>query len=96
MTTALEKTLKRALRIKDRDYVVSISPESLKLTLKGHRLGVELKWADLVDGEAALATALHASVGQFTEDKQLAPAKGKRRRGGAGSGPAARPRRKRE
>jgi hypothetical protein len=84
MTTSLEKTLKRALKIKGRDYVVSISPESMKLTLKGHRLGVELKWADLVDGEAALATALHASLGQFTEDRQPVAAKRKGRRSGAG------------
>jgi hypothetical protein len=69
MTTPLEKTLKRALNIKGRDYVVSLSPESVKLMLKGHRLGVELKWADLVNGEAALATALQASLGKFTEDK---------------------------
>jgi hypothetical protein len=84
MTTPLERTVKRALRIKGRDYVVALSPDSMKLTLKGHRLGVELKWADLVDGEAALATALHASLGQFMEDKPPAPAKSKRRSSGAG------------
>jgi hypothetical protein len=80
MTTQLEKTIRRALSIKGRDYVISLSPESIKLTLKGHRLGIELRWADLVNGEAALATALQASVGKFTEDKLPPPAKGKRRR----------------
>jgi hypothetical protein len=78
MTTPLEKTVKRALSIEGRDYVVSLSPEGMKLTLKGHRLGVELKWADLVNGEAALATALQASLGRFTEDKPPPSAKGKR------------------
>ena len=67
MTTALDKVLKRALEIKGREYVVALSPEGLKLTLKGRRLGVDLKWSDLVDGEAALATALHASLGKFAE-----------------------------
>jgi hypothetical protein len=66
MTTALEKTLKRELGIDGRIFVVALSPESLKLTLKGKRKGLELKWQDLVSGEAALAVALNASVGKFS------------------------------
>jgi hypothetical protein len=34
----------------------------LKLTEKGRRKGQELAWKDLVTGDAALATALNASV----------------------------------
>ena len=63
--TPLQKTLKRALSIDGRDYVLAISPEGLKLVPKGKRKGVELKWEALVNGEAALAAALNASVGQF-------------------------------
>jgi len=66
MTTPLEKTLKRELPIKGQNYVIAISPEGLKLTLKGRRKGVELKWEDLVSGEAALAVALNASLGKLT------------------------------
>ena len=80
MTTLLEKTIKRALAIKGGEYVVTLSPHSVKLTLKGHRNGVELKWIDLISGEAALATALQASIGKFTEDRQRAPTKKKPRR----------------
>lgn len=65
MTTKLEKTLKRELWIQDRPFVLVISPEGLKLRLKGRRKGQELKWVDLVSGEAALAVALNASVGNF-------------------------------
>ena len=65
MTTALDKTLKRELTIDGRSFVLAIAPDGLKLTLKGKRNGLELAWADLVSGEAALATALNASVGQF-------------------------------
>lgn len=65
MTTPLEKDLRRALKIKGADYVLTISPQGLKLTLKKKRNGLELKWADLVDGEAALATALNASLGRL-------------------------------
>src|SRR6266516_2039108 len=63
--TPLEKTLKRALRIGGRDYVVTLTPDSLKITDKGHRLGLELPWADLISGQSALAIALQASVGRF-------------------------------
>ena len=80
MTTLLEKTIKRALTINGGEYVVTLSPQSVKLTLKGHRNGVELKWIDLTSGEAALATALQASIGKFTEDRQGLPANPKPRR----------------
>jgi len=62
MTTKLEKTLKRELTIKGKAYVLAISPESLKLTLKGKRKGQELSWEALVSGDAALAVALNASL----------------------------------
>jgi hypothetical protein len=68
--TPLHSTLKRALTIDERDYVLTLSPTALKLTLKGKRNGVELSWTQLVNGEAALAVALHASLGAFaSKDK---------------------------
>jgi hypothetical protein len=70
MTTPLHSTLKRALTIDGRDYVVTLTAASLKLTLKGKRNGVELAWAQLVTGEAALAVALHASVGAFAAHQE--------------------------
>jgi hypothetical protein len=65
MTTRLEKTLKRQLTLDGRTFIVTVSPEGLKITLKGNRNGQELRWSDLVSGEAALAVALNASVGRF-------------------------------
>lgn len=62
MVTKLDKSLRREIAVNDKLYVVTISPEGLKLTLKGHRKGQELRWSDLVSGEAALATALNASL----------------------------------
>lgn len=70
--TPLNKTLKRALNIKGRDHVITLNPDSLKLTEKGHRLGLELKWAELISGESALAVALHASLGKFAPDDRAA------------------------
>jgi hypothetical protein len=65
MTTSLDKTLRRQIRLKGQDYIVALSPEGLKLTLKGKRKGLELSWNALISGDAALAVALNASVGQF-------------------------------
>lgn len=63
--TPLSTPLKRAIAIAGRDYVITISPDALKLTLKGHQKGLELRWKDLVSGESALAVALRASVARF-------------------------------
>lgn len=53
MTTALEKTIKRALELDGKSYVVAVSPTGLKITLKGHRNGVEYSWKTLVTGNSA-------------------------------------------
>ena len=66
MTTLLNKTVKREVRIRDQAYIVAISPLTLKLTPKGKRKGLELHWDALVSGDAALAMALNASLGKFT------------------------------
>ena len=60
--TPLDKPLKRELTIGEVAYTLVLDPDGLKLTEKGHRRGVELRWKDLVSGDAALATALNASL----------------------------------
>ena len=62
MTTKLESPLKREIIIKGTPYIVTITPEGLKLVPKGRRKGYELEWQALVSGEAALAAALNASL----------------------------------
>ena len=62
MATKLDKTLKREIDVEGNPYMLSISPEGLKLVPKGKRNGLEIAWKDLVSGEAALATALNASL----------------------------------
>lgn len=64
MPTRLDKPLKRELDIEGRPYTLTITPAGLKLTPKGKRKGQELAWRDLVSGEAALATALNASLAE--------------------------------
>jgi hypothetical protein len=62
MTTKLEGPLKRELEIAGTLYTLTITPEGLTLVLKGKRNGFALEWPALVSGEAALATALNASL----------------------------------
>lgn len=64
MVTKLEKPLKREIDVDGEAYVLTLSPEGLKLVRKGKRKGLELAWTDLVSGEAALAVALRASLEQ--------------------------------
>jgi hypothetical protein len=62
MATKLDKYLKREIGIDGKPYMLTIGPEGLKLVPKGKRNGVELSWQALVSGDAALATALNASI----------------------------------
>ena len=64
MATRLDRTLKREIAVRGKPFVVSISPQGLKLVGKGRRKGLELAWEDLTSGEAALATALNASIAE--------------------------------
>ena len=82
MATPLDKTLKRELSINGRAYMVAISPEGLKITLKGRRKGLELRWDALISGDAAIATALRASLDQLSADGPESPAESDAAAGG--------------
>ncbi|MFL6572709.1 MAG: hypothetical protein ACJ8G4_13205 [Burkholderiales bacterium] len=62
MATRLDKPLKREIEVAGRPYMLTIAPQGLKLVPKGKRKGQELSWDALVNGEAALAAALNASL----------------------------------
>jgi hypothetical protein len=55
MATKLNKQLKREIDVDGKPYMVTLSPEGLKLTEKGKRLGQEHSWKELL-GVAASAT----------------------------------------
>lgn len=77
MVTKLDKTLKRELSIKGRAYILTLDDTGLKLTLKGHRKGQELEWDAFVTGDAALATALNASLAQANDAPATSAGKSK-------------------
>ncbi|HAV72035.1 hypothetical protein CEE60_13475 [Stenotrophomonas maltophilia] len=60
--TPLDKPVRREVQIGEEAYTLTIDPAGLKLVPKGKRNGLTLKWTELVNGDAALATALQASL----------------------------------
>jgi hypothetical protein len=62
VTTKLEGPLKREIDIDGAPYTLTLSPDGMTLVRKGKRKGFELRWTSLVSGDAALATALNASL----------------------------------
>ncbi len=64
MTTRLSTPIRRELEIDDDKYTLTVSPLGFKLVLKGRRKGIELAWKSIVSGDAALSTALNATLYQ--------------------------------
>lgn len=75
MTTELDGPLKRELSVRGGRYTLTITPDGLHLVPKGRRKGYELRWEDFVSGDAALATALNASLARAPAPREPAPAK---------------------
>jgi hypothetical protein len=63
VATVLDKELKRQITIDGADYTVAVDPEGVRLIGKGKRKPeVELRWREILNGEAAMAVALNASL----------------------------------
>ncbi len=71
MPTVLDKTLKREITIDGKQFVVSLSPQGFKIVPKGKRKGQEILWSAVVNGDAALATALNASLDDQPDDDDI-------------------------
>jgi hypothetical protein len=61
MATKLNKLLKREIDVDGKPYMVTLSPEGLKLTEKGKRLGREHTWKELLGSDAASPAPAAAS-----------------------------------
>jgi hypothetical protein len=62
MATKLEKAIKRELDVDGETYTVVISPEGVRITLKGRRKGHELSWRTILSGDAELTQQLKISL----------------------------------
>jgi hypothetical protein len=71
MTAKLESLIKRELKLGKETYTVSMSPEGVKITLKGRRKGREISWETLLSGDAELTQQLKMSVDAYggTDDE---------------------------
>ncbi len=65
MVTRLDNALRREITAEGRPFTVTLTPEGIRIVPKGKRNGIELAWTDLVNGEAALAIALDASLAKL-------------------------------
>jgi hypothetical protein len=81
MTTRLDGPLKRELEVDGNTYTLTITPDGLRLALKGRRKGHVLSWRSLVSGEAALAAALNASLQAAPPAAQTAAASPRPKKG---------------
>jgi hypothetical protein len=66
MATKLSKQLKREIDVDGKPYMVTLSPDGVKLTEKGKRLGREHSWKELIGsggGAASVPSAPDASFG---------------------------------
>lgn len=65
MTTKLDGPIRRELKLGRDLYTVSMSPEGVKIALKGRRKGREISWETLLSGDAELTQQLKMSVDAF-------------------------------
>lgn len=74
VTTVLDKELKRQISVDGADYTVALDPDGIRLTGKGKRKAeVTLRWHELLNGDAAMAMALNASLSHPSTHRQPAP-----------------------
>ena len=52
------------LDLRGSPYVLTVTRESFRLVRKGRRKGIELPWTAFLDEDAAMMSALHASMRQ--------------------------------
>jgi hypothetical protein len=65
MATKLDKTIKREIEMDGQAYMVTISPDGVKLTQKGFRKGREMSWRALwASGSEEGAAATTGGNGQ--------------------------------
>jgi len=71
MTAKLDSLVKRELRLGKDIYTVSMSPEGVKIALKGRRKGREISGETLLSGDAELNQQLKMSVDAYggTDDE---------------------------
>jgi hypothetical protein len=69
VTAKLDGPIRRELKLGKELYTVIVSPEGVKIALKGRRKGREISWETLLSGDAELTQALKMSVDAFASGR---------------------------
>ena len=72
MATKLDKLLKREIDIDGKPYMVTLSPDGVKLTEKGKRKGLGVSWKGLSNGESATALSLTGGSSESDSESESA------------------------
>ena len=67
MAAKLDKTIKRELKLGGETYMVSMSPDGVKIVLKGRRKGHEISWETILSGDAELTAQLKVSLDAYRQ-----------------------------
>jgi len=67
MATKLNKQLKREIDVDGKPYMITLSPEGVKLTEKGKRLGREHSWKALLGDEGGAPASSDPPGASFGE-----------------------------
>lgn len=70
MTATLDKPIKRELQLGHQVYTVTISPLGVRIVQKGRRLGQEVSWEDILNGEAKMQSDLRKSLLDLADPSQ--------------------------
>jgi hypothetical protein len=62
MAAKLDKAIKRELALNGEAYMVTISPEGVRIVPKGRRKGHEITWEAILSGDAELTQQLKISL----------------------------------
>jgi hypothetical protein len=70
MAAKLDKALKRELDLDGELYMVTISPEGVRIVPKGRRKGHEISWRTILSGDAELTQQLRISLDALGSDPE--------------------------
>jgi hypothetical protein len=68
MAAKLDKALKRELDLDGELYMVTISPDGVRIVPKGRRKGHEISWRTILSGDAELTQQLKISLDALGND----------------------------
>ena len=70
MSPAPDVSVKLTVRIRGEPYYLAVTAQSFKLVRKGKREGIELPWSAFASEDAAMLSALHASIARGRAGKR--------------------------